>query len=85
MNNDEIEEIQRVLDLVPLSPWGFHEGDDFDHWMIWSDDPLTCRFLVDGDDGVPPDKRFIEYVLKSRAIIEKLLLEVKKNQREIKY
>lgn len=75
---EEIREIERVLNLVPPCPWVYHEEDDLDHWMLWSDDPLHGYVMVDEDAGVPPDPGFIEYILKSREIIEKLLKELKK-------
>jgi hypothetical protein len=81
MNDEEIKEIEDLLKRVPPSPWNYCNGDDFDHWEIWSSDPLEGYNMVQGDDGVPPDENFIEFVLKSRGIIEKLLSEVKNSRK----
>ena len=78
MTDDEIKYIQDLLDLVPKSPWYFSPGDDFDHWEIWSSDKETGCSMVQDDSDVPPDDAFIEFVLRSREIIERLLKEVKK-------
>lgn len=78
MNLEEIKEIERVLDLVPPNPWHFSCGDDFDHWELWSSHESKGCHMVQDDAGVIPDEGFIEYILKSREIIEKLLKEVKK-------
>jgi hypothetical protein len=80
MDQDKIKEIERILSLVPPSTWHYREGDDFDHWELWSDDYLYGYHMVQDDSGVPPDAGFIEYVLASRSIIEDLLKEVKKNE-----
>lgn len=75
MTPEDFEEINRILNLVPCTPWSYSEGDDFDHWELWS--CKECVHMVFDDSGVPPDKGFIEYVLKSREIIEMLLNEIK--------
>lgn len=80
MDLKEIEEIERILNLVPPAPWHFSSGDVFDHWELWSSDSLHGIHMVQDDSGVPPDEGFIEYVLQSRKIIEKLLKEVKANE-----
>jgi len=47
---------------------------------LWSSDKIKGYAMVQDDSGVEPDKDFIEYVLKSREIIEKLLKIIKKNR-----
>ena len=82
MKIEEIQEIEKILNLVPPGPWHFSNGDIFDHWELWSSHELKGYHMVQDDSGVPPDQAFIEYVLKSREIIETLLNEVRKNQNE---
>jgi|SRR5580700_5762944 hypothetical protein len=79
ITQEEIKEIERILNLVPPSPWEFSSGNCFDHWELWSDDEFHGYHMVHDDSGVPPDEGFIEYVIKSREIIERLLNEAKKN------
>jgi hypothetical protein len=69
----DIEEIQRLLNLVPPLPWHFSKGDDFDHWELWSSHPTKGCHMVQNDSGIEPDDGFLEYVSKSRETIEYLL------------
>lgn len=78
MTDEEIKEFERVLHLVPPGPWHFHGGDDLDHWMLYSSHEKEGYHMVQEDSGVPPCPRFIEYVLKSRNVNERLLEEVKR-------
>lgn len=84
MDEKKIQEIEKILTWVPPSPWCFSPGNDFDHWELWSDDMLHGYHMVHDDSGVPPDAGFIQYVLKSRSIIEDLLKEVKKYKEQDK-
>lgn len=77
MDKNEIQEIERILNLVPPLPWYINPGDDFDHWELYSSHPTKGCWMVHDDSGVEPDKGFLEYVVKSREIIERLLKEVK--------
>jgi len=77
MTPEEFNEIVRVLNLVPPLPWHFSDGDDLDHWELWSSDKHRGFHMVQDDSDVPPDPGFIEYVLNSRRIIESLLREFK--------
>lgn len=77
MDEEEINEIKRVLSLVPPLPWHINSGDDFDHWELWSSDPKEGCWMVQDDSGVEPDKGFLEYLVKSREIIERLLKAIK--------
>ncbi len=78
MIEEDIKQIEELLEKVPPSPWHFSNGSVFDHWELWSDDPLHGYHMVQDDSGVPPDDGFIEYILRSREIIEMLLKEVKR-------
>lgn len=84
MKIEDLNGIDQILNLVPKSPWHFSPGDDFDHWELWSSDKGTGCHMVQDDEGVPPDPGFIQYVLKSREIIEALLNEVRALQAEKK-
>lgn len=68
-------EIRRILSLVPPLPWHVSKGDDFDHWELWSSHPEKGFHMVQGDSGVEPSEGFLEYLVKSREIIEYLLDE----------
>lgn len=74
---EEIKQIECLLESVPPSPWHFSPGDDFDHWELWSSHPTKGYCMIQDDGGVPPDSSFIDYILRSRQIIERLLEEVK--------
>jgi hypothetical protein len=78
MNFEEINEIERILNLVPPLPWHVSCGDDFDHWELWSSDPKKGCHMIQDDSGVEPSKEFLEYLVKSREIIEKLLQQLRK-------
>lgn len=73
----DIEEIRRILDLVPPLPWHVSPGDDFNHWELWSSHEKKGYHMVQDDSGVKPDDRFLEYLVKSREAIEYLLGELK--------
>ena len=76
MDKKRIGEIKELLNSVPKGPWHFNEGSDFDHWELWSSHEKDGCHMVQDDSGVPPDPDFINYVLKSRGIIEELLKEI---------
>lgn len=73
----DIQEIQRILNLVPPLPWHVSNGDDFDHWELWSSHPIKGCYMIQDDSEVESDKGFLEYLVKSREIIEYLLCELK--------
>lgn len=77
MTDQNLQGIYSILSQVPPLPWHFSEGDDFDHWELYSSHPTKGYWMVQDDSGVPPDPGFITYVLCSRKIIEDLLKEVK--------
>jgi hypothetical protein len=81
MEDYEIKSIEALLDRIPKAPWSFCSGDDFDHWELYSTCPKTGCSMVQDDADVPPDPAFIEYVIRSRDIIERLLEEVKNRPR----
>lgn len=70
------EEVHRILSLVPPLPWHISNGDDFDHWQLWSSHEKEGCHIVQDDSGVEPDPGFLEYLVKSREAIEYLLSEL---------
>lgn len=77
VDKERIKEIEIIINSVPPTPWYYCEGDEFDHWEIWSGDKVYGRHLVQDDEGVPPDEDFIKFILQSKDIIKELLEHIK--------
>ena len=64
MKENRIKEIKDRVASVPKGNWQYLEGDDFDHWQIYSHDYDIA--MVQDDSGVPPDENFINFILHAR-------------------
>ncbi len=76
----DIQEIKRILSLIPPLPWHYSKGDDFDHWELWSSHPIKGYHMIQDDSGVEPSEDFLKYLVTSREIIEYLMDQMGKEE-----
>lgn len=78
MTPEEIKRLKELCERTPPPPWKFYEGDDFDHWELWS--ALSGEYMVQDDSGVPPANEFITFCIAARIAMPKLIVEVERLQ-----
>lgn len=75
-----LKEMRKNYANLPCGPWKFIEGDDFDHWQLYS--PVTAESLVQDDSGVQVSDELI-YFLENGLNDIVFLLSIIRQQQEI--